>query len=113
MKTYWFVLRQDPTSAEYQYVLSWYKSDNKKKLKGSINLLPSMTVLTEESKQFMLGYYFVVKTADNEVLHFSGHSRSSVETWVAKIREAIMTGKQRYSGYIVYLVLYRVLLVQS
>ena len=93
MKSYWFVLKQDPTSAEYQYVLTWYKNENKNKVKGSINLLPSMTLLTEECKQFMLGYYFVVKTPDNEVFHFSGQSRNSVETWVAKIREAIMTGK--------------------
>ena len=93
MKNYWFVLKQDPTSAEFQYVLTWYKDETQNKFKGSVNLLPNMSLLTEESKQFMLGYYFVVKTPDKDVYHFSGHSKSSVENWVAKIREAIMTGK--------------------
>ncbi|KAI6654934.1 hypothetical protein LOD99_2813 [Oopsacas minuta] len=91
MKNYWFVLKQDPTSAEFQYVLTWYKDETMTKFKGSINLLPSMSLLTEESKQFMLGYYFVVKSPNNEMYHFSGHSRNIIEKWVAEIREAIMT----------------------
>ena len=93
MKNYWFVLKQDPTTAEFQYVLSWYQNERKAKLKGSLNLLPSMTLLAQTDRQFLLGYYFVVKTPDNEMYHFSGDSRSAVESWTSKIREAIMTGE--------------------
>ena len=93
MKNYWFVLKQDPTSAEFQYVLSWYQNERKTKLKGTLNLLPSMTILTRIDRRFLLGYYFVIKTPDDEVFHFSGHSRTAVESWTSKIREAIMTGE--------------------
>ena len=72
MKNCWFVLKQDPTSAEFQYVLSWYQNEHKPKLKGSINLLPSMTLSTEVDRRFLLGYKREETELNGELNRVSG-----------------------------------------
>ena len=92
MKKYYFVLTHNPTNAELKYVLTWYKDETKSKLKGTVNIPASMQISSGEHKQLFLGYYFQIKSEDNELYHFSADVREYSERWISVFREAIFEG---------------------